>query len=233
MAKSSFYSRLIDLIAPRGCAICGERLTLDEQVVCTRCNVRLPRTDYASDAYDNEMARHFWARIAVERCAALFFYQPQSPASRMIYDLKYRNHPEYGVTLGRMAATEFAAQGFFEGIDVIVPVPLAKARKRERGYNQSMEIARGVAEATRIGICDDAVERTRRTETQTRMGRLQRVDNVENAFSLARPDAVAGRHVLIVDDIVTTGATVCACGKALMQAGGVSISVLSLGFTKA
>lgn len=233
MTTYSFYSRLMDLIAPRACAICGGRLALDEQVVCTRCNIRLPRTMYALDPYDNEMARHFWARIAVERCAALFFYQPQSPASRMIYDLKYRNHPEYGVALGRLAATEMAACGFFEGIDTIVPVPLAKARKRERGYNQSMEIARGVAEVTRLRICDNAVERVRRTETQTHMGRLQRADNVENAFSLTHPDAVAGRHLLVVDDIVTTGSTICACGKELMRAGGVKISVLSLGFTKA
>jgi len=232
MATINIFSRLMDFIAPRACAVCGSRLVMDEEVLCARCNMRLPRTGYASDPYDNEMARHFWARIAVERCAALFFYQPHSQVSNMIYDMKYHDHSEIGRSLGRMAAAEFAMSGFFEGIDMIVPVPLEKSRQRKRGYNQSEEIAKGVAEVTGLCIGKEIIERRRHTESQTEMSRLQRADNVEGAFRLLDPATIAGRHVLLVDDIVTTGSTVCACGKELMNAGDVKISILSLGFTK-
>lgn len=229
---NSFFSRLLDLVAPRACAVCGQRLAIDEDIVCASCNMQMPRTGYHLHPEDNEMCRLFWARINVVRAAALFFYQPESRESSMIYALKYHNKPEIGCLLGRMAAKEWQEAGFFDGIDTIVPVPLNRRRQARRGYNQSLEIARGIAAATLIGIAGKAVERVRATESQTMMNPLQRRGNVEDAFSLVHPDAVAGKHVLIVDDIVTTGATVCACGKELMKAGGVRISVLSLGFTK-
>jgi len=181
---------------------------------------------------DNEMCRLFYGRIAIQRAAALFFYQPNSSESRIIHRLKYGNRPEIGYFLGRMAATEWASSGFFDGIDIIVPIPLNKKRERLRGYNQSSEIARGVSDVTRLGIVDNAVKRIRATESQTNVNPQQRLDNVKDAFSLRRPDLVMGKHVLIIDDIVTTGATVSACGMELMKAGGVAISVLSLGFTK-
>lgn len=232
MATISFFSRLVDFIAPRACAVCGERMGIEENTLCSRCNMSLPRTYYANDPYENEMARHFWARMAVERCAALFFYQPGSQAGRMIHDLKYRDKPETGRHLGRMAAMEFALADFFDGIDMIVPVPLERSRERSRGYNQSTEIAMGVASATGLDVRTDIIRRKRRTESQTRLSRHERADNVADAFRLADPAAAHGRHILIVDDIVTTGSTICACGKELMKAGGVAISVLSLGFTK-
>lgn len=200
--------------------------------MCASCNMQLPRTDYHLHPEDNEMCRLFWARISVMRAAALFFYQPESGESNMIYAMKYRGKPETGYLLGRMTAREWLRSGFFDGIDAIVPVPLNRRRQARRGYNQSLEIARGVADTTSIGIIGNAVKRTRATESQTTMNPMQRRGNVEDAFSLCRPDAVAGKHVLIVDDIVTSGATVCACGKELMKAGDVRISVLSLGFTK-
>jgi len=229
---NSLFSRLIDFLAPRSCASCGCRLGMDEHVLCASCNAYMPRTDYHLNPMDNEMCRLFYGRIAIQRAAALFFYQPNSSESRIIHRLKYGNRPEIGYFLGRMAATEWASSGFFDGIDIIVPIPLNKKRERLRGYNQSSEIARGVSDVTRLGIVDNAVKRIRATESQTNVNPQQRLDNVKDAFSLRRPDLVMGKHVLIIDDIVTTGATVSACGMELMKAGGVAISVLSLGFTK-
>jgi len=149
----------------------------------------------------------------------------------VIYNLKYGGRPEQGRQMGMAAARELNGAGFFEGISMIVPVPLAKEKLARRGYNQSEEIARGVAAVTGLPVVTGVVERIRDTESQTRKTDLQRVENVEGAFRLTRPDRVAGRHVLIVDDVVTTGSTVCACGRELMRAGGVSVSVMSLGFT--
>lgn len=222
---------LTDIIAPRLCAICGGRMSADEDTICARCDMRLPRTGHLSDLTGNEMARLFWARIAVVRAAAMWMYQPHSEVSAVIYNLKYGGRPEQGRQMGMAAARELNGVGFFEGISMIVPVPLAKEKLARRGYNQSEEIARGVAAVTGLPVATGVVERIRDTESQTRKTDLQRVENVEGAFRLTRPDRVAGRHVLIVDDVVTTGSTVCACGRELMRAGGVSVSVMSLGFT--
>lgn len=230
--SSKLLSTLSDLLSPRACTCCGCRLGVDERVLCTACNAHLPRTLFAERALDNEMARLFWKRLPVERAAALFFYQPHSPSGQMIYELKYHNRPNVGLALGRLAAQEMARSRFFEDIDVIIPLPLARGRERERGYNQSLLIAEGVSEATHLPICNDAVRRIRETRSQTRLSHEERADNIEGAFRLIRPERVACRHVLIVDDIVTSGATVVACGGAIATAGGVRISVLSLGYTK-
>ena len=233
MRKTSFLSRILDLLSPRACAVCGQRLAVDEDVLCSMCNLHLPRTGYSRDAYDNEMARLFWIQLPIERATALMFYQPHSQAGNMIYDLKYRNHPETGEMLGRMMAEEMTADDFFEGIDLIVPVPLARKRQRQRGYNQSMEIAKGISRVTHIPIANDAVRRISFSESQTQKNRQGRQENVEGAFKLGNGRKISGKHLLIVDDIVTTGATVIACGKELVKAGNVKVSVASIGFTKA
>ena len=206
-------TRLINLITPRRCVMCGCRLAIGEDVVCTACNIELPRTGHPASPRDNELARLFWGRIPVERAAALFYYRAHSAPGDVIYSMKYRSHPETGELMGRMAAKEFAACGFFDGIDAIVPVPLAKKRQRERGYNQSLEIARGVSTVTRIPITSKALKRKSFEASQT-------------------GNAVKGKHILIIDDVVTTGATVISCTKELMKAGGTRFSVMSLGFTK-
>lgn len=232
MKTHSLLHALSDLLSPRACCACGCRLDTSEEVLCTPCNIHLPRTHYADNAYDNEMARLFFKRLPIERAAALFFYQPHSPSGQMIYHLKYHGQYSLGRALGRLAAQEMAQQGFFDGIDIVVPLPLSRRREHERGYNQSLMIAEGIADVTHLPIASKAVRRVRDTPSQTTLRHAERADNTEGAFLLASTDGFEGRHVLIVDDIVTTGSTVCACGAALMRAGGVRISVLSLGFTK-
>ena len=228
----SFWHRLFDLISPRTCVICGERLSITEEVICGRCDLHLPRTNYAVEPYENELAKRFYGRIPIERAAALFFYEGGSEVSRIIFQLKYHNHPEIGVIMGRRTAKEFAQKGFFEGIDAIIPVPLAKKRERERGYNQSMEIARGVSEVTGLPILKHVVTRKKFSDSQTHLGQQERLENVENAFTLVDTDAIRGKHILIIDDIVTTGATIHACVNVMKPAGGLRVSVLSLGMAK-
>ena len=224
--------RLINLVAPKQCVMCGCRLAVGEDVVCTSCNLDLPRTNYHEKPYDNEMAKLFWGRMPVEKAAALFFYRARSASSRIVYSMKYLGHPEVGELMGRMAAVEFAKSGFFDDVDLIVPVPVAKKRQRARGYNQSMEIARGVSEITRLPIVVDAVVRKSFNGSQTEMNRWQRNENVEDVFTLKDGSRIEGRHVLIVDDVVTTGSTVISCANELRRCGDVKFSVMSLGFTK-
>lgn len=178
------------------------------------------------------MARLFWGQLPIERATSLFYYEPQSEAGRLIRELKYNNHPEIGYELGAMFANMLMPTGFFEGIDAVVPVPLANRRQRQRGYNQSMELARGISEATRLPVYDKVACRTVFTQSQTRLDYRQRRENVENVFELTDAASATGKHLLLVDDIVTTGATCIACGKVLARAGGVRLSILSLGYAK-
>lgn len=230
--RISFWTRLLDLISPRLCVICGHRLSVTEEVICSKCNLHLPRTFFQQAPYENVMAKLFWGQIPVERAAALFYFEAHAETANIIYELKYRNHPEIGEVMGRMMARELQSTGFFDGIDAIVPVPLAKKRQRQRGYNQSVEIARGVSAVTGLPIYNKVVRRTVFEGSQTNKGRWERNENVEKVFELADDDNIDGKHLLIIDDVVTTGATVIACAKELVRAGDVKVSVLALGLAK-
>lgn len=174
----------------------------------------------------------FWGQIPIMRVAALFYYEPHSEVSHIIHSLKYFNHPETGEFMGRLLAEEIKANGFFEGIDIIMPVPLAKNRQRARGYNQSEEIARGISAVTGIPVVKNAVKRVSFKKSQTKMHRWQRLDNVKDVFEVKNSDIPKGKHILLIDDIVTTGITIISCAQELMKCGNVRFSVLSLGFTK-
>ena len=232
MKPISFWRRLLDLIAPRLCVVCGHRLSVTEEVICSKCNFHLPRTGFHRNAYDNEMAKMFWGQIPIERATAFFYYEPHAETANILYELKYKNHPEIGSVVGRMLAKEIQPSGFFDGIDGIVPVPLAKKRQRQRGYNQSEEIARGVSEITGLPICKKVVRRNSFKGSQTNKGRWDRQENVEHVFELIDAEAVSNKHLLLIDDVVTTGATCIACAKALCQTEGVRISILSLALAK-
>ena len=134
--------------------------------------------------------------------------------------------------MGRMMGKELLPSGFFDGIDGIIPIPLAKKRQRQRGYNQSVEIARGVSEVTGLPILNQVVRRTNFKSSQTQLGRWERNENVETVFELIDGNAIRGKHLLIIDDVITTGATMIACAQQLVKAGDVKVSVLSLGFAK-
>lgn len=225
-----FFRRWIDTLAPRPCAVCGMRLGACEQLVCVGCNLSLPRTGYALNPYDNDMAMLFWHLASVEKAAALFFYKAGSPTARAIYKLKYYSRPDIGYGLGQLMARELAANGFFDDINLIVPVPLAPKRKRQRGYNQSEAIAAGLAHETGIGMDAQSLRRTSFHQSQTHLSRQERQENVAGVFSVARPKRLEHRSVLLVDDVCTTGATLSACVCELAKVQGVRVSVATLAF---
>lgn len=230
--RRSFWTALFDVVAPRQCVCCQRRLSVTQSILCTSCRLHLPLTHFEHQSADNELARRFWGIMPIERAAAWFFYEPQSEAAQLIYDLKYHYRPDIGREAGRMAALQLAREGFFTGIDAIVPVPLSRRRQWQRGYNQSNEIARGISDATGLPIYADVVKRRHFRQSQTHLSQWQRLANTETAFHLVKGEKVSGKHLLLVDDIVTTGATIIALADELAKAEDVKFSVFALGYTK-
>lgn len=225
------WTKLLDLIAPRSCLVCQRRLDAAERVLCHHCEEHLPFTDFEQRPLDNAMARLFWGLAPVERAAALFFFDPGSEVANLIYELKYHDAPDVGIALGQLVARRFEGSGFFLGIDALVPVPLTKPRQRHRGYNQSEMIARGIALQTGLNIDCRLLERIRFSGSQTHVSQQSRRDNVADAFRLHPKAHVGDRHLLLIDDIVTTGSTLAACAQQLAEAGHPTLSYLTLGFT--
>lgn len=210
------------------CPVCGKRLELDERPLCLNCNIGLPRTMFWENPYDNHMARMYWGKIAVEKVAAYFYFRPKSGAARMVYDVKYHGRANIAIELGEMIADEM--EGFFDDIDCLIPLPISIGRRMKRGYNQSGMIVKGISKATGIPVVRHAVIRRTFDKSQTHLTREQRRENVNDVFVLKDADALRNRHILLVDDVVTTGATTISCAEQMMKVEGVKISILSLGF---
>ena len=231
--KPSFLTKVLDFVSPRLCVICGRRLLPSQPLLCSHCTLHLPVTNYYLSPLDNPMARLFWGLFPIERASALFFYEPKASTRELIYDLKYRGFPMIGEEMGALIARHYQPAGFFEGVDAIIPVPLTRRRRWQRGYNQSEMLARGIREVTGLPILTDVLKRTSFKGSQTKRNQWERRENVDGVFRLVRPDDIRGKHILLIDDIITTGATIVACADELCKAGDVKISVLSLGLTKA
>ena len=198
-----------------------------EEVLCVRCQADLPRVRTVSFE-ENDIARIFWGLVPIEKGISFFHYTPHSPHSRILFELKYHNHPEVGKTMGRMMAEELKATNFFNGIDLIVPIPLSRKKERQRGYNQSDWIAWGISEATGIPTDTTSVVRTKSNPSQTTLDHRQRRENVRDIFAVRHPERLEGRHILLVDDVITTGATMLSCAETIARACRVRFSVLSL-----
>ena len=167
---------------------------------------------------DNPIEKLFWGILPVERVASYIHYSKESPYNNLIHRMKYSDRPEIGERMAETAANELMKQGFFTGIDIIVPLPLSKKKKRQRGYNQCDYIAKGISKATGITVDSNSVIRHIANATQTHKHRDERWKNVENIFSVTDAAALSGKHILLVDDVLTTGATLTSCGSAILTA---------------
>ena len=224
--KTWFFS-FVHLFFPRQCAVCGASLQEGEEGICMKCNMDMPRTNYHTHK-DNPVERMFWGKMPLDRATSYFFYHKGSDFRRILHQLKYGGRKDLGEIMGRFMAAELADTDFFREVDVIVPVPLHPRKQKLRGYNQSECIARGVSDVTGIPLDVSSISRKKHTETQTRKSAYERWENVDGIFCLRRPERFAGKHILIVDDVLTTGATTTACADALKEVEGIRISVLTL-----
>lgn len=207
----------VSLVYPQCCEGCLGTLVKGEDLLCTECLSDLPRTDMHLDP-NNALAIRMRGRIPVIAAAAFLRFRKKGKLQRLLHALKYHHRPEIGFKLGYVYGCELAASGFCKDFDLIVPVPLHSARLRVRGYNQAAEWGRGLSEATGIPFDPQALLRLRNTKTQTNRSRINRWENVSDVFAMRNADAIRGKNVLLVDDVVTTGATLEACGQVLLNA---------------
>lgn len=220
-------SDIAALLFPRRCVICGRRLAKVEHEICTSCFSCLPLTRRKGKP-GNGLERLFWRRINIVRANALLRYESGADSRRLVLGLKYFDHPEIGVMFGRIMARDLEETDFFKDIDFIIPVPLARKRMKKRGYNQSERLAQGVSDITHIPVLNDAVIRYVETPTQTRLAISERKENVHNIFHLERPAVVNGKHVLLIDDVLTTGSTILSLAEEISKGGDVRFSILTL-----
>lgn len=218
---------LMDFFFPRQCVVCGRNLAIEEHFLCSCCLLGMPVVRYASYE-DNPMAQTFWGLVPFERAAAIFHYRHDSALSRLLFEMKYHHNPRICYEMGRLMATKMLARGFFDGVDVIVPIPLAEERRRERGYNQSECLARGIADVTGLPVSVDSVVRMISNPSQTMLGADSRRENVRDIFAVTDPDILTGCHVLLVDDVMTTGATLLSCAETIAGRCTIRLSVLTL-----
>jgi ComF family protein len=224
-----YIQDFIYLIFPRLCTGCGRCLVKGEGFVCFNCLIRMPRTQFHLQQ-GNPLEQIFWGRVKIEKATAWFYYQKGSDYQQILHHLKYKGMREIGVELGRGFAAELKESDYFGEVDMIVPVPLHPKKERQRGYNQSQAIAEGISGILSIPIEKEILFRRYYTESQTRKGRFERWENVSDLFGLKKEGFFAGKHVLLVDDVITTGSTIEACARKILECEGAKVSVATLGF---
>lgn len=218
------------VILPQHCAVCGALLTIDESCICVSCFARLPFT-HLKGKHGNWLERYCWGQIPICRASAYLKYLPLTDSRLPFIALKYKGDFELARYFGKVMATELVNTDFFDGIDYIVPIPLAKDRLRRRGYNQSSEIAKGVSLISGIPVREDLVSRIVSNESQTHFTPLQRRENVKHIFRYIGPDLAPNTHLLLIDDIFTTGSTLFSCAEQFCHIPSVRISILVLGIS--
>ncbi len=225
------FSDIASLLLPRTCPACGRTLKDWEECLCLSCLALLPVTGFHGDP-DNPLAEMFWGRIRLRQAVAWFYFRKGSDYQEVLHQLKYNDRPDIGFTLGRLFGYELRSCAGFARPDLIVPVPLNRKKLRNRGYNQSGAIAAGLSAGLGIPASEKALERPAATATQTRKSRYERYLNVTGKFRVTGEATIENRHILLVDDVVTTGATLEACAEELLKVKGVSVSVAALAWAK-
>ena len=228
MSKLALLKNLINLFLPNVCSVCGIELLEKESGVCLNCICRIPKT-YNFKNENNTAELLMAGRIPFERIATFSYYTKGGVLRPIIHNLKYHNGKDIGFLLGKMFGEDLLSSTFLESIDVIIPVPLHPKKQRLRGYNQAEIIANGISEATNIPVDTNNLIREVYNPTQTRRSKTARWENVSDIFNINNAFFFKDKHILLVDDVITTGSTIEACGVALQKCNNIKISVATIG----
>lgn len=219
----------ISLIFPHVCASCGKSLYKNEHSICTYCAYHLPKTNYHLDN-ENPVAKIFWGRVNIHSAGAFYGFNKGGKVQHLIHQLKYKGKKEVGVTVGKWYGYALKHSPAFNTVDIVIPVPLHPKKEKKRGYNQSRFFAEGLAHSMNAKADFTTLIRAKESETQTKKSRFTRWKNVETVFQLRDTASLKGKHILLVDDVITTGATLEACAHTLLQIPDVKVSVATIAY---
>lgn len=226
----SFFGDFVALFFPNVCVACEKPLPNGLQYICPTCQYQLPKTNnYKIEVPHIE--QKLAGSIRFKYLLAYLHFNKKGIVQQLLHELKYNHKEEIGIMLGRWFGHDLLLAGFQDEFDMIIPVPLHPSKQKKRGYNQSEAFAKGLSEVLKADVVN-AIVRTEDSQTQTRKSRLERQDNVKSIFEVSLPDVVKGKHVLLVDDVLTTGATILACGDKLTQADIDELSIAVVAATQ-
>lgn len=211
-----YLNAIIHLFFPELCMGCNQSLMDQEEIICTSCLFHLPLTKFHLDA-NNEAVQLFRGKIPCAFACSMLYLKSDSISESLIYNLKYNNHPQVGLFLGRRYGVDLLSSPVFKYIDIIVPIPLHKKRRQKRGYNQSEYFAKGLSESLLKPVNFSLLKRNKYQISQTKMASSDRYQNVKGAFSCISPEKAKGKCILLVDDVLTTGATLSSAAEELLQ----------------
>ena len=225
--KFNPFVDFIDLMFPNLCVVCGNNLQKNEHQLCLSCLVDIPRTNYHL-IEENPIEKRFWGKVPVYRATSYFFFQKGSSFQKLLHILKYKGNKEIGEIMGKYAAVDLLDTPDFASIDLIIPVPLHPKKQKLRGYNQSEWIGKGISIILNKPQDTSTLIRVKENPSQTRKSVYERFENTEGIFKLSDSTILEGKHVLLVDDVLTTGSTLEACIRALLETEEIKISVFTL-----
>ncbi len=218
---------LLQLFYPHLCAGCGSDSLPDSSQLCVKCIYTLPLSRFENRA-DNPVERILSGRIRFERATAQLYFTKHSALQHIMHAFKYKGNKDLGHQLGLIMGNQLWESRRFKDVHALIPLPLHESKQRKRGYNQAEILCNGIAEILNIPVVTDVVTRPDATETQTKKSRTDRWKNIEGKFALVNKNRIENKHVLLVDDVITTGATLEACAQELLQVPGVKVSIATL-----
>ena len=224
------YLNFISLIFPKICFACGRSLYHGEECICTYCRYHLPKTDYHLDP-ENPIAKLFWGRVSIHAATSYYSFSKGGKVQHLIHQMKYKGHKEIGNSIGKFLGAELKQSELFNSVNTIVPVPLHPDKLKKRGYNQSNFLAEGLSKSMFAEADLKSLRRVFYTESQTRKKRYARWQNVETVFEIADKKQLEGKHILLVDDVVTTGATLEACAQKILEIPGTKVSIATMAYS--
>ncbi len=219
----------IALIYPRNCVACGNLLFKHEEQLCNYCYLNLPKTNF-HELQKNPVDILFYGRTPILFASSFYSFIKKGSIQKVLHAIKYKHNKDLAVLVGKWYAEDLKEHTIISKADFIVPVPLHSKKFKIRGYNQSEEFARGLSEGLNISINTEVLKRKEFTATQTKKSKYERWENVEDVFELNAPEIFTNKHIVLVDDVITTGATIEACCQLLQQIKGIQISVLSIAY---
>lgn len=225
-ALTQLREALYHIAFPHICEGCGTDVLDDEHELCLYCLSQLPYTQFEKFS-PNPMERMMEVRLPISHAAALLYFTKESLVQQLMHRFKYKQDKELGIYLGRLLGSALKNSPHFQSVDLLLPLPLHPSKEKKRGFNQAALLCEGISEVLQKPVVKNAVIRTSFTESQTRKNRVERWQNMEGRFQLQEPKQLKGKHVLLVDDVVTTGATLEACGQTILE-GGVQLSLATL-----